>query len=139
MKNEADQCPTDHLHVLNPSAPDYPQLQTTLRAFLSVKPEVIRSGVENRFHFGQASGWLRLWHLNLPFRPKGNSVSQDSAAAPVWSERHWPWTLGQRGELLKKLGRSAGFQQSGRSEREVTLWTMQRHGLCTHVHTQTHT
>lgn len=108
-------------HVPNPSVPHNNWLQTThAHLFPMGKTFHRRSWVENRFHVGQAGASLQcMWvawaqHPSLPFRPKGESVSPDSAAAaPLCSQEVEAPDLGPERRAAEKVGRSRGLQRSG--------------------------
>lgn len=140
-------------HVPNPSAPQLhsTQLQTTpwsqsLMSFgqnpggLGLRAGFMRA---NKVKKKQLNSGVLVMHV-------GGSGSAPQPALQTQRRKEYPrtvrvhqcaqrdvrpWTLGQRGELQKKVGRSRGLQRSGRSESQVTLRTTHRHGLHTRMHT----
>lgn len=76
-------------------------------------------------------------HPNLPLRPKGESVSPDSAAAAP--ERTREMEAPDPGPDRRSYGKcgveAEASSGQGRSEREVTLRNSLCHGLHTYMHT----
>lgn len=113
--------------------------------FLWAKPCTGGLGVESRFRVGQAAeqwglcdvcGWLGPSTPTCPLDPRAKEYPLTLRLLHQCSPERWrPRTLGQRGELQKRLGGAEASSGQGRSEREVTLRTKLCHGLHTHMHT----